>query len=145
MAFLDQDYGSGWAMIINTISAYFHWKVGRRLLKTDPLVAAGHFSRALDAGPSDERQARKVVDRLLAAGNADAPRQVVQKCLAFGDSLEYRCHYDSLLDELETSHLANAAAQRGDGHRIALFNENRSIARKKGSHVGFPQKLAGMQ
>jgi hypothetical protein len=88
-AFLDQDYSSGWAMIVNTISAYFHWKVGRRLLKTDPLVAAGHFSRAFDTRPSDERQARKVVDRLLAEGDANAARQVVQKCMAFGDSLEY--------------------------------------------------------
>ncbi len=119
---LDQSCDSGWPMVVNTIRAFFHWKVGRHLLKTDPLAAANHFSRALDAQPSDERQARRVVERLLVAGNANAARQVVQKCLAFGDSLEYWRHFDSFLDELETSRQADADVQHGS-YRIALFND----------------------
>ncbi|QJP15707.1 hypothetical protein G3545_19830 [Starkeya sp. ORNL1] len=74
------------------------------------LVAAGHFSRALDPG---RRTSGKREGLLTHFWRRERERctSVVQKCLTWGNSLEYRRHRDSCLDELEASRLAGADAQ----------------------------------
>ncbi|WEX75209.1 polysaccharide pyruvyl transferase family protein [Sinorhizobium numidicum] len=102
------------------IRSAIHWRLAKKLRKSNPDKAAKHLLLAVKGSKADVSKARRAAGFLVADKKFSDARTFCRDRISAGDPSGFWRHYESFVDELESSYKRQEASP---SIKIALFND----------------------